>query len=188
MHGKLREYNLTPLFGKIMVIYIKCSKKGVKNNCMQIYRIIEDKTMKDSMNAVCYFITFSSIIPTKRKKVKLYMVEKSELPTLYRCFKTATTYIFILFLFGCYILYITKKKKEIYSKSSRKSSQYKNCEWKKKEKYQSQEFIGLINVTLKPLVVYYFQMKNFDQSRENLQFGSQIMQEFYQRGKGSHGF
>lgn len=49
------------------------------------------------MNAVCYFITFSSIIPTKRKKIKLYMVGKSELPTLYRRFKTTTTYIFILF-------------------------------------------------------------------------------------------
>lgn len=49
------------------------------------------------MNAVCYFMTFSSIIPTKRKKIKLYMVEKLELPTLYRCFKTTTTYIFILF-------------------------------------------------------------------------------------------
>lgn len=27
------------------------------------------------MNAVCYFITFSSIIPTKRKKIELYMEE-----------------------------------------------------------------------------------------------------------------
>lgn len=33
----------------------------------------------------------------KEKKIKLYMVGKSELPTLYRRFKTTTTYIFILF-------------------------------------------------------------------------------------------
>ena len=33
----------------------------------------------------------------KEKKIKLYMVEKSELPTLYRYFETATTYMFILF-------------------------------------------------------------------------------------------
>lgn len=33
----------------------------------------------------------------KEKKIKLYMVEKLELPTLYRHFETATTCIFILF-------------------------------------------------------------------------------------------
>lgn len=77
--------------------------------------------MKDSMNAVCYFITFSSIIPTKRKKIKLYMVGKLELPTLYRCFKTATTYIFILFfVWLLYIIYNKKEKGDILKKFKKK--------------------------------------------------------------------
>lgn len=59
-------------------------------------------------------------MPTKRKKIKLYMVEKSELPTLYRCFKTATTYIYSFFDWLLYIIYNKKEKGDILKKFNKK--------------------------------------------------------------------
>ena len=78
MHGKLKEYNMTPLFEKIMIIYIKCQKKGVKNNYIKIEVYCKIKLLRTAQikwgevlhnNAVLSAISCYSIaqIPTKER-------------------------------------------------------------------------------------------------------------------------